>query len=204
MFIESPRLKLIHSLPSMFWKRRTPTSRCLPLKISSTAKVFQRAWPRWNLSNRWEKSAPSKMRYLPPLMKLVSHCDANWWRNRKSENGINAKKTSNACKTKDWTFFRVRWLSERRTTKRNTRTELKKFAWKRLKSRSVLLPKFRERELRFSERCIRLGRILRLRATREILSKIMRTLAPLCMPLLQEMVYRLIKKRTNMRFSLRH
>lgn len=81
---------------------------------------------------------------------------------------------------------------------------LKKSDSRRLKIKKDLLQRFKGRELRFSEKCIKQERMWRLRVTNVISLKSMPTLAQQCMLLLQETVFLLTRKQINTKFSPRH
>lgn len=104
---------------------------------------------------------------------------------------------------KDLIFFKVHQLKEKRKLRRSTLKELKKLDSRKLKIKRELLLRFKERELRFSERCTKLERMLKSRVKREISSRIMQTLDQLSTLQLLEMVYHQIRRLINMKFNLR-
>ena len=104
---------------------------------------------------------------------------------------------------KDLIFFKVHQLKEKRKLRRSTLKELKKLDSRKLKIKRELQLRFKERELRFSERCTKLERMLKLRVKRGISSRIMPTLDQLSMLQLLEMVFHQIRRLINMKFNLR-
>jgi hypothetical protein len=81
-------------------------------------------------------------------MKPVSTYAVSSWKNRNSENGVNVKMISSVSKTRDSTYSSLLSLSVRRKLRRNTPRELKRSVSERLKTKSVLSPKFSARESR--------------------------------------------------------
>jgi hypothetical protein len=164
-------------------------------------KGFQQAWLKWSLLNRCERRELLKMLCHQPPMKLVSPLEENSWKSRKLENGTKEKKISKDFKMKDSIFFNQPSSKEKRKLKKSTLKELKKLDLEKPSTKKELLLKFKERELRFSERCIKQERTSKLKEKEEISSKIMLTLDLLFMLLLQEMVFHWTKKPINMRFN---
>ena len=91
---------------------------------------------------------------------------------------------------------------ERKRQKRNMLRESRKFVLKRLKIKREVSPRFKRRESKFSERCLRRGRMLTTEARREILLKIMPILDPLFMHLSLETDFLSTRKLTNTRYNL--
>jgi len=94
-------------------------------------------------------------------------------------------------------------LKEKKKLKKSMLKEPKKLDLKRLRIKKEHLLKFKEKESRFLERCIKQERMSRSRRERGILLKTMPTLDLLCMLQLLEMDSLLIKKLTNMKFNQR-
>lgn len=136
-------------------------------------------------------------------MRLVSPSEENSWKSRKLENGTREKKISKDFKTKDSIFFNQPSSKEKRKPKKNMLKEPKKSDLEKLSIRKELWPKFKERELRSSERCTRQERTLKLKEKEEISLRIMLTLDLPFMLQLLEMVFHWTKKPTNMRFNQR-
>ena len=82
--------------------------------------------------------------------------------------------------------------------------ELKKSDSKRQKIKRDLLPRFKGRELRFSEKCIKPVKTSKSRVINVILLKNMQTLVPLSMLQSLEMVSLWIRKQINTKFNQRH
>lgn len=104
---------------------------------------------------------------------------------------------------KDSIFFNLLLLKERKKLKKSMHRELKKLDLEKLSIKKELLLRYKERELRFLERCTRLEKTLKLKVKEEILSKTTLTLDQQCMLQLLEMVFPLIKKQTNMKSNQR-
>ena len=79
--------------------------------------------------------------------------------------------------------------------------ELRRSDSRKQRIKKELSPRSRERESRFSERCTKQGRMLKLKARRETLLRIMLILDLLFMHQLLEMVCLWIRRQINMRFS---
>lgn len=102
---------------------------------------------------------------------------------------------------KDSIYFNQPSLKEKRKLKKSMLKELKKFDLEKLNIKNELWPRFKEKELRFSEKCIKLVKMLKLKVKEEILLKIMLILDLLYMLQLQEMAFLLTKKLTSMKFN---
>jgi len=138
---------------------------------------------------------------LQHLMRPVLLSDENLWKNKKFVNGTREKRILSVSKMKDLIYSSQLSLKEKRKQKKNTHRKLKKLGLRKLSIRKGLLPKFRERELRFFVKCIKRGKMLRLREKEEILSKITLILAQQFMLQSLEMACHLTKRRINMKFS---
>jgi len=134
-------------------------------------------------------------------MKPVSLLEENSWKNKKLENGTREKKILRDFKTKDSIFFNPHLSKEKRKPRKSTHKEQKKSDLEKPSIKKELLPKFKERELRFLERCIKQERMLKLKEKEEISLKIMQTLDLPFMLQLQEMAFHWIKKPTSTRFN---
>jgi len=102
---------------------------------------------------------------------------------------------------KDLTFCNLLLSREKKKLKKSTLKELKRSDSRRPRTRRDLWLKFRERELRSLERCIKQERTLRSKEAREISLRNTPTLDHLYMLQSLEMVFLLIKKLTSMKFS---
>jgi hypothetical protein len=81
--------------------------------------------------------------------------------------------------------------------------ELKRLDLEKLSTRKELWQKFKERESRFLEKCIKQGRMLKSKVKEETLLRTMLTLDLLFTLQLPEMVSLWIKKLTSMKFNLK-
>jgi hypothetical protein len=102
---------------------------------------------------------------------------------------------------KDLTFCNLLLSREKKKLKKSTLKELKRSDSKRLRIRKDLLPRFKERESRSLERCIKQERTSKLKEAREISLRNTPTLDHLYMLQSLEMVFLLIKKLTSMKFN---
>lgn len=104
---------------------------------------------------------------------------------------------------KDLTFCNLLLSREKKKLKKSTLKELKRSDLRKLRTKKELLPRSKERESRFLERCIKPERMLRSKEVRETLSRNTQTLDPLFTLLSPEMAFLLIKKPTSMKFNLK-
>jgi len=163
MSVESPRLRLIHSLLNTWSTRKIPTLRCSQSRTCFTARAFPPVWLRWSSSSKWERNVPLRMPCHPPLTRPVSPFVAVWWRIKRSVSGPNAKTISSVCRMSAWIFFRVPSLSVRKITRRSMLTALRRLDSRKPRSRSAVSQRSSARESRSSARCTRLAKTSRSR-----------------------------------------
>lgn len=102
-------------------------------------------------------------------MRHVSLLEENSWRSKKLENGTREKRISNVFRMKDLIYSNLPLSKEKKKQKKNMLRKLKKLDLRKLNTRKEPLPKFKERELRYSVKCIRLEKTLKLKEKEEIL-----------------------------------
>lgn len=82
-------------------------------------------------------------------MRLASLSEENLWRNKKLENGTRERRISRDSKMRDSIYCNQLWSKEKKKLKKSMPKELKKSDSKRLKIKSDLWPKSKEKESRF-------------------------------------------------------
>ena len=102
---------------------------------------------------------------------------------------------------KDLTFCNLLLSREKKKLKKSMLKELKRSDLKRLKIRKDLSPRFKEKESRSLERCIKQEKTSKLKEVREISLRNIPILDHLYMLQSLEMVFLLIKKLTSMKFN---
>lgn len=101
------------------------------------------------------------------LTRHASISEENSWKSKKSVSGTRERMISRDSTTRGSISSNLLLSKEKKRLRKSTLRELKKSDSRKLRTRKELLPRFKERESRSSEKCIKLERMLRSKERRE-------------------------------------